>query len=59
VLSPEIKTETNSRSATGRSTKGLTPTLNNNIQGVSAKTFEPNILVICQRIFVKFKMQTF
>jgi hypothetical protein len=27
------------------------------IQGVSAKTFEPNISVICQRIFMKFKMQ--
>jgi hypothetical protein len=26
-----------------------------NIQGVSAKTFEPNISVICQRIFMKFK----
>jgi hypothetical protein len=24
------------------------------IQGVSAKTFEPNISVICQRIFMKF-----
>jgi glucosamine 6-phosphate synthetase-like amidotransferase/phosphosugar isomerase protein len=30
-----------------------------NIQGVSAKTFEPNILVICQRIFIKFKIQIF
>jgi hypothetical protein len=29
------------------------------IQGVSAKTFEPNISVICQRIFMKFKMQIF
>jgi hypothetical protein len=29
------------------------------IQGVSAKTFEPNISVIFQRIFVKFKMQVF
>jgi hypothetical protein len=29
-----------------------------NIQGVSAKTFEPNSSVICQRIFMKFKMQT-
>jgi hypothetical protein len=27
-----------------------------NIQGVSAKTFEPNISVIWQRIFMKFKM---
>jgi hypothetical protein len=27
------------------------------IQGVSAKTFEPNDSVIFQRIFVKFKMQ--
>jgi hypothetical protein len=27
------------------------------IQGVSAKTFEPNNSVILQRIFVKFKMQ--
>jgi hypothetical protein len=27
------------------------------IQGVPAKTFEPNISVICQRIFMKFKMQ--
>jgi hypothetical protein len=26
------------------------------IQGVSAKTFEPNISVICQRIFMKFKI---
>jgi hypothetical protein len=26
------------------------------MQGVSAKTFEPNISVIFQRIFVKFKM---
>jgi hypothetical protein len=25
------------------------------IQGVSAKTFDPNISVICQRIFIKFK----
>jgi hypothetical protein len=35
---------------------------NNNvshIQGVSAKTFEPNISVICQRTFMKFKMQIF
>jgi hypothetical protein len=30
-----------------------------NIQGVSAKTFEPNISVICQRIFMEFKMQIF
>jgi hypothetical protein len=29
------------------------------IQRVSAKTFEPNISVICQRIFMKFKMQIF
>jgi hypothetical protein len=29
------------------------------IQGVSAKNFEPNISVICQRIFIKFKMQIF
>jgi hypothetical protein len=29
------------------------------IQGVSAKTFEPNISVICQRIFMKIKMQIF
>jgi hypothetical protein len=29
------------------------------IQSVSAKTFEPNNLVIFQRIFVKFKMQIF
>jgi hypothetical protein len=29
------------------------------IQGVSAKTFEPNISVICQRIFMKFKIQIF
>jgi hypothetical protein len=28
-----------------------------NIQSVSAKTFELNISVICQRIFMKFKMQ--
>jgi hypothetical protein len=28
-------------------------------QGISAKTFEPNISVICQRIFMKFKMQIF
>jgi hypothetical protein len=27
------------------------------LQGVSAKTFEPNISVICQRIFMKFKMK--
>jgi hypothetical protein len=27
--------------------------------GVSAKSFEPNISVIFQRIFVKFKMQIF
>jgi hypothetical protein len=32
---------------------------NVNIQGVSAKTFEPNNSVIFQRIFVKFKMQIF
>jgi hypothetical protein len=30
-----------------------------NIQGVSAKTFEPSSSVIFQRIFVKFKMQIF
>jgi hypothetical protein len=30
-----------------------------NLQGVSAKTFEPNNSVIFQRIFVKFKMQIF
>jgi hypothetical protein len=29
------------------------------IQGVSAKTFEPNISIICQRIFMHFKMQIF
>jgi hypothetical protein len=29
------------------------------IQGVSAKTFEPNNSVIFHRIFVKFKMQIF
>jgi hypothetical protein len=29
------------------------------IQGVSAKTVEPNNSVIFQRIFVKFKMQIF
>jgi hypothetical protein len=29
------------------------------IQGVLAKTFEPNNWVIFQRIFVKFKMQIF
>jgi hypothetical protein len=29
------------------------------IQGVSAKTFEPNNSVIFRRIFVKFKMQIF
>jgi hypothetical protein len=29
------------------------------IQGVSAKTFERNISVICPRIFMKFKMQIF
>jgi hypothetical protein len=29
------------------------------IQGVSDKIFEPNISVICQRIFMKFKMQIF
>jgi hypothetical protein len=29
------------------------------IQGVSAKTFEPNNSVIFQRIFVKFKIQLF
>jgi hypothetical protein len=29
------------------------------IQGVSAKTFEPNNPVIFQRIFIKFKMQIF
>jgi hypothetical protein len=28
-----------------------------NIPGVSAKIFELNISVICQRIFMKFKMQ--
>jgi hypothetical protein len=31
----------------------------NNIQGVSAETFEANNSVIFQRIFVKFKMQIF
>jgi hypothetical protein len=30
-----------------------------NIQGVSAKIFEPNISVICRRIFMKFKIQIF
>jgi hypothetical protein len=30
-----------------------------NIQDVSAKTFEPNISAIWQRIFMKFKMQIF
>jgi hypothetical protein len=30
-----------------------------NIQNVPAKTFDPNISVIFQRIFVKFKMQIF
>jgi hypothetical protein len=29
------------------------------IQGVSAKTFEPNISIIFQQIFAKFKMQIF
>jgi hypothetical protein len=29
------------------------------VQGVSAETFEPNISVICQWIFMKFKMQIF
>jgi hypothetical protein len=29
------------------------------IQGVLAKIFDPNISVICQRIFMKFKMQIF
>jgi hypothetical protein len=29
------------------------------IQGVSAKTFEPNNSIIFQRIFVKFEMQIF
>jgi hypothetical protein len=29
------------------------------IQGVSAKIFEPNISVICQRILMTFKMQIF
>jgi hypothetical protein len=29
------------------------------LHGVSAKIFEPNISVIFQRIFVKFKMQIF
>jgi hypothetical protein len=29
------------------------------IQGVSAKIFESNISVICQRIFMKFKIQIF
>jgi hypothetical protein len=37
----------------------ITPKRGFNIQGVSAKTFEPNISVICQRIFMKFKMQIF
>jgi hypothetical protein len=31
----------------------------NNIQDVSAKSFEPNNSVIFQQIFVKFKMQIF
>jgi hypothetical protein len=31
----------------------------NTIQGVSAKSFEPNISIICQRIFMKFKRQIF
>jgi hypothetical protein len=52
-----LKTERKSRSATGRSIKRLS-TLND-IQGVSAKTFEPNNSVIFQRMFVKFKMQIF
>jgi hypothetical protein len=30
-----------------------------NIHGVSAETFELNIWVVCQRIFVKFGMQIF
>jgi hypothetical protein len=29
------------------------------IQDVSAKTFESNISVVCERIFMKFKMQIF
>jgi hypothetical protein len=29
------------------------------IQGISSKNLEPNISVICQRIFMKFKMQIF
>jgi hypothetical protein len=37
----------------------ITPKRGFNIQGVSAKIFEPNISVICQRIFMKFKMQIF
>jgi hypothetical protein len=32
---------------------------NTALQGVSVKIFEPNMSVICQRIFMKFKMQIF
>jgi hypothetical protein len=39
--------------------KRKTIKLSSSIQDVSAKTFEPNNLVILQRIFVKFKMQIF
>jgi hypothetical protein len=35
------------------------PCVKKAIQGVSAKTFEPNNSVIFQRIFVKLKMQIF
>jgi hypothetical protein len=37
----------------------LTLNVNLFIQGVSDKNFEPNISVIFQRIFMKFKMQIF
>jgi hypothetical protein len=38
----------------------MTPFITTEIYtGVLAKTFEPNISVIFQRIFVKFKMQIF
>jgi hypothetical protein len=37
----------------------ITPKRGFNIEGVSLSTFEPNISVICQRIFMKFKMQIF
>jgi hypothetical protein len=36
--------------------KGL---LHRGLYRLPAKTFEPNISVICQRIFMKFKMQIF